>query len=148
MLHNPFKWFAVVGLAVLVCAAPAARAVPVPLNTLTSGGSITCGDKLFNEFGYLHTGDMPASSLVNVVCNTVAGNLGLRFQGAFIDAPGGGGSDALITYTVTVTDPRYVITDAHLEGNPVVIGAGIMSVTETFTPDVLIPCTSTRVILP
>ena len=81
------------------------------------------------SLAYLHTGDMPASSLVNVVCNTVAGNFGLRFQGAFIDAPGGGGSDALITYTVTVTDPRYVITDAHLEGNPVVIGAGIMSVT-------------------
>jgi len=137
MFRRHFKWFAAVGLAVLVCAAPAARAVP--LNTLTSGGSITCGDKLFNNFTYSASGDMPAGSGVNVVCKTVAGNLGLEFQGAFGDTPTSpGGSDALISYIVTVTDPRFVITDAHIYGNPAILppgGTGIMSVTDTFHPD-------------
>ena len=137
MFRRHFKWFAAVGLTVLVCAAPAARAVP--LNTLTSGGSITCGDKLFNNFTYSATGDMPADSGVNVVCKTVAGNLGLEFQGAFGDTPTSpGGSDALISYIVTVTDPRFVITDAHIYGNPAILppgGTGIMSVTDTFHPD-------------
>jgi len=134
MFHRHFKWFAVVGLAVLVCVAPAAYAVP--LSTLISGGTKTCGDKLFSDFSYSRTGDMPLSSGVNVDCITVAGNLGLEFQGGFGDAPGGGTSDALIKYTVTVTDPRFVITDAHIQGNAKVLhGTGIMSVVDTFTPD-------------
>ncbi len=75
MLRNRFKWFAVVGLAVLVYAAPAAYAVP--LATLTSGGTITCGDKFFNNFTYSATGDMPSAYGVNVGCITdLAGNLG------------------------------------------------------------------------
>ena len=143
MLRRYFKWFAVVGLAVLVCVAPAAYAAPIQngpatLGALIGADGIQCGDKLFSEFGYLATGDMPAASGVNVFCHSVAGNLGLRFQGGFGDSPGGGSSDALISYTVTVTDPRFVITDAHLDGNPIVLppgGTGIMSVTETFTPD-------------
>jgi hypothetical protein len=143
MFRRHFKWFAVVGLAVLVCVAPAAYAAPIQNGSATLGyliGSdgIQCGDKLFSEFGYLATGDMPAASGVNVLCHSVAGNLGLRFQGGFVDGPGGGSSDAVISYTVTVTDPRFVITDAHLDGNPQLLppyGTGIMSVVETFTPD-------------
>ena len=138
MLRRHSKWFAVVGLAVLVCVAPAAYAVPVPLSTLIPGGTKTCGDKLFSDFSYSRTGDMPASSDVNVDCVTIAGNLGLEFQGGFGDAPGGGTSDALIKYTVTVTDPHFVITDAHIYGNPKLLppsGKGIISVVDTFPPD-------------
>src|SRR5262245_56688294 len=140
MLRKRFKWFAIVGLAVLICAAPAAYAAPIQggqalLSTLIGSDGIQCGDKLFNEFSYLTTGDMPAAAVFNVACITLAGNLGIRFQGGFGDGPGGGSSDALISYTVTVTDPRFVITDAHIAGNPAILpprGTGIMSVTETF----------------
>jgi hypothetical protein len=136
MVRKRFKWFAIVGLAVLVCAAPAAHAVPVPLSTLIGGGTKTCGDKLFSDFFYSYTGNMPAASGVNVDCVTIDGNLGLEFQGGFLDLPGGNASDALIKYIVTVTDPRFVISDAHIQGNPKVFGTlGIMSVTDTFLPD-------------
>ena len=141
MLQRPFPWLAVVGLAVLVCAAPAAFATPLqggqaPLSTLIGADGIQCGDKWFHEFGYLYAPDMPAASQVNVACITVAGNLGIRFQGGFGDSPGGGFSDAVISYTVTVTDPHFVITDAHLQGNAEVLGGtGILSVVETFLPD-------------
>jgi len=137
MFRRHFKWFAVASLAVLVCAAPAARAVT--LKTLVDGGTKTCGDKFFNNFKYSATGDMPTDLAVNVDCITIAGNFGLEFQGAFGDTPTSpGGSDALISYTVTVTDPRFVITDAHIYGNPAILppgGTGIMSVTDTFHPD-------------
>ncbi len=136
MLHRRFKWFAVVGLAVLVCAAPAAHAVPVPLSTLIAGGTKTCGDKFFNNFAYSSTGNMPAASGVNVDCVTIAGNLGLEFQGGFLDLPGGGASDALIKYTVTVTAPGVSIVDAEIQGNPDVVGGtGAMIVVDTFVPD-------------
>jgi hypothetical protein len=143
MLRKRFKRFAIVGLAVLVCAASAAYAAPIQggqatLSALIGSDGIQCGDKLFSEFGYQYGGDMPTASGVNVACITIAGNLGLRFQGGFGDSPGSGSSDALISYTVTVTDPNYVITDAHIYGNPLILppgGTGIMSVTETFLPD-------------
>jgi PEP-CTERM motif len=141
MLQRHFQWLAVVGLAVLVCAAPAAYAAPIqggqaPLSALIGADGIQCGDKLFSDFGYLYAPAMPAASAVNVACITVAGNLGIRFQGGFGDSPGGGASDAVISYTVTVTDPRFVITDAHLQGNVKVLGGpGIMSVVETFLPE-------------
>ena len=126
-----FKRFAVVSLAVLAYVAPAAYAVP--LDTLTSGGSILCGDKYFNDFTYLATGSMPDASGVNVVCTTSNGNLGLRFQGGFNDQPGGGPSDALITYTVSVVGSSNLITDAHITGNPAVLGGlGSISVTDTW----------------
>ena len=136
MLFRHFKWFAAVGLAVLVCAAPAARAVPVPLSTLVAGGTKTCGDKFFNNFSYSFTGNMPAASDVNVDCVTIAGNFGLEFQGGFLDLPGGSTSDALIKYTVTVTTPGIFIVDAHIQGNPLVAGGtGAMIVVDSFVPD-------------
>ena len=136
MLRRHSKWFAVVGLAVLVCVAPAAYAVPVPLSTLIPGGTKTCGDKLFSDFFYSSTGNMPDASGVNVDCITLAGNLGLEFQGGFLDLPGGNTSDALIKYTVTVTAPGIFIVDAHIQGNPHVDGGtGAMIVVDTFVPD-------------
>jgi hypothetical protein len=109
----------------------------VLLSTLTPpGGTITAGDKTFTNFTYNFTNDMPPATAVNVIPITDDfGNFGIRFQGAFVDVPSSpGGSDALITYTVTAGANR-LISDAHLQGNPNLLGTqGSISVTETFLP--------------
>ncbi|MFV2068468.1 MAG: PEP-CTERM sorting domain-containing protein [Pirellulales bacterium] len=110
----------------------------VPLSELLDGGSIGSGDKLFDQFSYSASGDMPDSTGVNVIpIVDDDGNFGIRFQGAFLDlysTDGDRGSDALIGFTVSVTDPERLISDAHLMGNPNLLGAdvGSISVTETF----------------
>lgn len=115
-------------LLLLIAASPAAASTitlddPVVLGTLLSGGSITAGDKLFDQFSYSSTGDMPGAYGVNVIpIMDDAGNFGLRFQGGFVDLYGDGPSDALISYRVTATDPMYLISDVHLYGNPAVFG--------------------------
>ncbi|MBI2826553.1 MAG: PEP-CTERM sorting domain-containing protein [Planctomycetia bacterium] len=122
-------------LAVAVLAAPVKAAA---LSTLIGEhGTMQVGDKLFSDFSYLKTGDMPDASAVNVVPYTDgAGNFGLLFQGAFLDFIGGGGSDALLDFTVTVMNDDKVITGATLSGNPAVLGGdGAISLTETFLPD-------------
>lgn len=110
---------------------------PVPLtDLLVPDATILVGDKLFEDFTYTPTGDMPPAAGVNVlpIVDTF-GNFGIRFQGAFIDTPATlGGSDALITFNVTATDPKLLISDAHLAGNTVLRGVGLASVTETFLP--------------
>src|SRR5262245_19529048 len=86
----------------------------------SNGQTVVVGDKTFSDFTYSATGDMPSASGVNVIPLT-SGDLGLRFTGAFHDNAGGGASDAAITFTVT-TSGGFHITDAHLSGNPSVIG--------------------------
>ena len=108
-----------------------------------TGFGVIVGDKLFDNFSYTPTGDMPAPTGVNVTgINDIFGNIGIRFQGGFNDSPFTvGPSDALITYKVTVLDPNSVITDAHIFGNPAIVaGTGILSVVETFSgqPNVLV----------
>src|SRR6476469_5862623 len=119
------------------CSAGTIIGTPVALSTLlVPGATIVVGDKTMAGFTYSITGDMPAAPLVNVIPITDnAGNFGIRLQGAFIDTTGAvGGSDALITYTVTA-GANHLISDAHLEGNPVRLGTlGSISVTETFLP--------------
>ena len=64
------------------------------------------------------------------------GNLGIRFIGPFADLPGGGASEALLEYKVTVTDPNKLISDVHLAANANVLGAnGYAAITETFLPE-------------
>lgn len=146
MLKIP--WMYVVGVFAAVCGAGASAqantVTPVTLQDLIdSGGSIQQGDKLFSNFSYAGTGDMPAASHINVIgIGTGVGTdyLGLEFQGAFSDAadPLDVSSDALIKYTVTVLDPRARITDAHLAGNLVGVGdpfTGHGSIVETFLPN-------------
>lgn len=118
----------------------------VPLSTLINNpqAQIIAGDKKFTGFGYDFTNDMPAAAGVNVRpilddlgdLDPTTGNYGLRFQGAFMDLVSSpGGSDALITYMVEVTDPLKVIKTAHISGNPNLIGPnGSISVTDTFLP--------------
>ena len=67
-----------------------------------------------------------------------AGDAGLLFQGAFLDFPGTGGSDAFVDFHVGVNNGVSKITvAATLAGNPVVLGTGpgIISITETFLPE-------------
>lgn len=127
--------FLVVGAALACVQTAHAELLSVLIN---SGGSITDGDKLFNDFTYLATGDMPAASAINVVPYTdpVTGDFGLKFQGAFTTAPGTA-SDALVGFKVTSTDRKMLIHDISLTGNPNVIdgNAGAISVTETALPE-------------
>ena len=101
---------------------------------------INSGDKQFGEFFYSKVGDMPAASAINVIPITDAnGNFGIEFQGGFADLPGGSASDALIKYTVCVTDPNMRIVDAHMHGNPAVSGgSGAFQISETFLQDDII----------
>jgi hypothetical protein len=130
----------------------AATTVLVPgVNTITldnltganSGNAVQVGDKLFSNFGYTPT---PSGSTPSAAGVTISGlgtgigtdYLGIRFAGGFFDAPGGGGTDYLITYRVTVLDPNFVITDAHLASNLIVNGvlpnpAAFGTINETFT---------------
>jgi len=149
MLSQPKKTL-IVGTLVAACcllttalrASTITLGSPVALSTLLLSGqqnpSITVGDKKFDTFTYSATGDMPPPVNVNVVpIQDSDGNFGIRFQAAFIDLPGAGGSDSLITYKVTVTDPEpRRIIDAHLVGNPNLLGTtGSASITETFMSD-------------
>jgi hypothetical protein len=133
-----FLMVAVVAAAVSVVTSESSRAdfagSSVTLASLLDGGSILVGDKLFTNFTYHATGDMPSAANVNVIGGTDgAGNFGLEFQGAFHDLPGGTGSDALIGYTVTVNNGDFLISDAHLHSNPSVLGNnGTASIAETF----------------
>lgn len=121
------------------CLPAQAGTVGVKLSDLLeTGDEIVSGDKKFDEFTYSWTGEMPPPNMVNVVPITdEMGNFGLRFQGAFMDLfSSQGGSDALITYRVMVLDPGRKIVDAHLAGNPELLGdTGSISVTESFTFD-------------
>jgi hypothetical protein len=62
---------------------------------------------------------MPTAANVNVLgLKDTSGNWGLRFQGGFQDIPGGGASDAHISFMVEVAQVQqgqgWRITDAHL----------------------------------
>ncbi len=135
--------FSVVCLTVLALGAVSARAnmigythldpnssQTVSLEDLTGGGhvpGVVVGDKIFNNFTYSATGDMPLSSGVSVsgiIDNS--GNFGIRFQGGFTDLLDQGvqkASDASITFDVAVSPEGlmqgYLISDAHLSGSGV-----------------------------
>jgi hypothetical protein len=135
-----FLMVAVVAAAVSVGMSASSRADfignGVTLASLLDGGTLVVGDKTFSNFTYSHTGDMPDATAVNVIGGSdAAGNLGIRFQGGFMDNAGTpNSSDALIGYTVTVTDPTRYITDAHLYSNPSVLGQTVSaSIAESFS---------------
>jgi hypothetical protein len=106
----------------------------VTLDQLVAGQSLTVGDKLFTQFSYSKSGDMPAASGITVQGIIDNGNYGILLSGTFQDLFGGSASDALIKFDVTVLDPGKVITAVNLFGDPSVTGSGIASVTETFLP--------------
>lgn len=148
IMKRPLVWL----VGAVACAATFGQALPgqaaqilgvqMALSDLiANNGTVTAGDKLFSDFTYAFTGDMPAASGVNIIpIQDLDGNYGIRIQGLFTDTTFSvGGSDALITYNVTATDPRYLITDAHIQGNTRIIdrdgtGTGEISVVDTFLP--------------
>ena len=105
-------------------------------------GSFEVEDKRFSNFQYSWTGDMPPANNVNLVTLIDSGgNPGFRMTCYFSDTAlttGGttGGSDALLTYEVDVTNPSSRIVGAFLAGNPNLLGGtqGSINVSETFLP--------------
>jgi hypothetical protein len=108
---------------------------------IANGGTVQVGDKLFSDFTYAATGDMPDASGIDVIgISNPGGDLGISFVGAFQDLTGGGASDALITFNVTVLDDTMFISGANLAGDIAVVGGAggdsFGSVTETFLPGI------------
>lgn len=106
---------------------------------IANNGTVQNGDKLFSDFTYVATGQNPPSDRVNVdPIVDGQGNLGIRISGGFLDLDDNGASDALITFRVRVTDPRYLINDVHLAFNGDILGPpgtpGLVGITETFLP--------------
>ena len=138
-LMNRYQFVALMAAAAVVALAGAVRPAQAELlsHLIENNGSIPSGDKLFDDFEYTSTGDMPDASRVNVraIQDPVTGDYGLTFEGGFADLQGGGSSDAVIRYRVTVQDPSQYIVGVHMAGNPAVVGGdGAVSVTETFLP--------------
>lgn len=114
----------------------------VTLAQLTSGElmGVTVGDKTFSEFFYstLPGDDMPAPEDINVFgFQDADDNFGLSFHGAFLDLPGGGPSDALLRFTVEVSEEAaargYRISDAHLFAGGLGLGEdSFFSIDESF----------------
>jgi hypothetical protein len=120
-------------------------ATSVKLSDLIAGtdgiDGITVGDKNINGFVYSPIGDMPDASNINVLgFQDPTGNWGVSFHGTFLDLPGGGISDALVRFVVSV-DPAaqrqgWRISDAHLFMNGVGVGPNsLFAVDESFSPD-------------
>ncbi len=130
---------AILGLAACLGGAGSrlARADYLISDLLTPGASIQVGDRVFDNFTYSKSGQMPTAGGVNVASFTDAdGNTGLRFSGGFTDAYNTPGpqtaSDAIISYRLTSTGAA--LTSAVLGSNPAVLGRGdgFAAVTETF----------------
>jgi hypothetical protein len=129
MINRSLSIAALLGL-VLGLGAPTTRADvtdPSLQDLITSGGSLTVGDKVFSQFGYTATsGDAPLASNISVgqippAGTDAFGNFGIRFGLAGFDAPGNNvATDFLITYAVTA--PSALLTDIHLLSNLSIAG--------------------------
>ena len=155
MCHQRFSQLIAVAtcVAVFTCLTGTTNATYIELEPNGSGDSViladllsgqvtgvVVGDKKFSEFFYstLPGDDMPDAADVNVFgFEDNDGNFGVSFHGAFIDLPGGGPSDALLRFTVEVTEEAqargYRISDAHLFAGGVGVGEdSVFTIDETF----------------
>ncbi|MEM9416411.1 MAG: PEP-CTERM sorting domain-containing protein [Planctomycetota bacterium] len=105
---------------------------------IDNSGTVVVGDKMFSNFTYVATGDMPDASAVSVVDLIDGGNFGIQFQGDFMDLAGDGASDALITFDVTVLDPNFEISGVMLAADLEIVnglgGGSFGGITESFLP--------------
>ena len=126
---------AIAAVAVTLVFASSTDAGTVPYHELQIGESVVLsevlvngsipglivGDKMFDRFIYSFTGDMPEPDDISVTAIEVDDHYGIRFQGPFVDLPGGGLSDAALTFEVAVTpeaiERGWRISDAHLFGS-------------------------------
>lgn len=120
----------------------------VPLDSLIDGSYDPDGDgvgqssleisgKTFDGFSYAATGDMPGADGVNVIpIQDCDGNVGIRFQGGWLDLPGNSSSDALIAFNATISAGAGMVIDGvHLAFNGSSVGGGgFAGITETFLP--------------
>ena len=153
MCHKPFSQLitaCVVAIAMGIATSQAAfielnpngSGDPVILADLISGQveGLTVGDKTFSEFFYstLPNDDMPDAEDINVFgFQDASGNYGVSFHGAFLDLPGGGVSDALLRFTVEVSEEAaargFRISDAHLFAGGLGLGDdSFFSIDESF----------------
>jgi hypothetical protein len=104
------------------------------------GQSIQVGDKLFDDFSFKF-GDTDGnrcndlkSSAISVTALANSTGYGLAFTGPFT-ATGNITKDLTICYSVTVTDPNYLISSVHLGNSGTVCGNGFSSVVEKVFTD-------------
>lgn len=130
--------------AVLAAALPAggAKAALFNLqNLISSGGSITAGDKRFSGFSCTITPNTGIGIAGPAACGQISvlpiesAPLGLTFQSSFV-AQNGALKDVLLGYSVDVLDPNQKIHGIGLTYNGFIFGQAITQVTETvMTPD-------------
>ncbi len=100
---------------------------PVVLSTLTNGGSLVVGDKLFS--GFVISGSISAADVTVTPIEDSFG-YGIEFSGGFA-ALGNETQDMVLGYTVTVTtNSPDLISDVHLLFNGLVTGTGLAEVVE------------------
>jgi len=119
------------GAATLLGSASPARAITMA-DLIVPGTTLDSGPLRFADFAYSANGEMPAAAAVTIsTVENPAGFYGLRIDGAFGDTPSTlSTSGAGISFSVSVLDPSLVISGAHLTGNPVVTGVGMVTVSE------------------
>jgi hypothetical protein len=94
---------------------PVGQSVKLDQLTLNQISGVVVGDKLFSNFVYSYTNNMPTPGNVNVVAISNGTDIGIRFQGSFGDLPGGGASDASVSFKVSVLDTERSIKGAQLQ---------------------------------
>ena len=94
---------------------PIGQSVKLDQLTLNQISGVVVGDKLFSNFVYAYTNNMPIPGNVNVVAISNGTDIGIRFQGSFGDLPGGDASDASISFKVSVLDTERHIMGAQLK---------------------------------
>jgi hypothetical protein len=107
-------WAAIIPAPANSVALPIGQSVKLDQLTLNNISGVVVGDKLFSNFIYSYTNNMPIPGNVNVVAISDGTNIGIRFQGSFGDLPGGAASDASVSFQVTVLDTDQSIAGAKL----------------------------------
>ena len=122
----------VAAVLALLCVAPSVWAGVALSDLIMNNGSVISGDKLFDQFSYSYTGDMPSGNGVEILPVQNNGQYGIRVFGGFDDLGGGGPSTATLGYRVTVLDPNLGITGGLLYGNPAVLKNGFFTIEASF----------------
>ena len=125
--------FLVAAVCALTAFVPSVQGAVALSDLMMDDGSIVSGDKLFDQFSYTATGDMPDASQISIKPIEVSGDYGIRIFGGFIDMSGGGSSTANLNYRVSVLDPELGVNGARLYANPAALKSGYFSIEESFT---------------
>ena len=133
MMMKYTKILAAGAFALLSGAQAHAAAVLTLGDLINTNGSITVGDKVFSNFAYTGSGNVPVAALINVTGGIFSGNIGLKFEGNW-STISPVGDDSIIAYTVTVTDPDFKIIGAVVSSDASVVGGfGYVSITDSFS---------------